>query len=99
MDTDGSLSAHPNSRIMIHLSITIKSLRKSVFEGLKILGINGGVFNKGIMIYGEDKVDRFYKIIGFSNFKNNYKYSQFKKLGRVPSSKEVEMFIRRRIKV
>lgn len=99
MDTDGSLSAHPNVKIMIHLSITIESLRKSVYEGLKTLGINPGIFNKGIMIYGTDKIERFHDIIGFSNFKNNYKYEQFKKTGRVPSSREVETFIRNKTKI
>ena len=39
MDTDGSLSAHPHSKIMIHLSITIKSLRVSIQLGLRNLGI------------------------------------------------------------
>ncbi len=96
MDTDGSLSAHPNVKVMIHLSITIESLRKSVFDGLKKLGISGGMFDKGIMIYGTEKIDKFHKVIGFSNFKNNYKYAQFKRTGRVPSSKEVEMFIRKK---
>ena len=99
MDTDGSLAAHPNVGIMIHLSITIDSLRKSVHGGLKALGIDGGIFNKGIMIYGIKKIDKFYRIIGFSNFKNNYKYEQFKKTGKVPSSKEVEMFIRNKIRI
>ncbi|MEK6932799.1 MAG: LAGLIDADG family homing endonuclease [Nanoarchaeota archaeon] len=98
MDSDGSLASHPNVKVMIHLSITIKSLRNSVHKGLKVLGINGGIFNKGIMIYGTDKIDKFYNIIGFSNFKNAYKYEKFKKTGKVPSSKEVEMFIRGKIK-
>lgn len=94
MDTDGSISAHPHSKIMIHLSITIKSLRNSVHKGLEELGIISGIFDKGIMIYGEDKINKFYKIIGFSNFKNLYKYNEFLLTGKVPSSKQVETFIR-----
>jgi len=94
MDTDGSLAAHPHSKIMIHLSITISSLRKSVLSGLKRLGIPAGEFNKGIMIYGKEKVKLFEKVIGFSNNKNIYKYSTFLKTGKVPSSIETEMFIR-----
>ena len=99
MDTDGSLSAHPNVKIMIHLSITIDSLRKSVHKGLISLGIKGGIFNKGIMIYGIEKIDKFHKTIGFSNFKNKYKYGQFKKTGKVPSSKAVEMFIKSKMEI
>jgi len=94
MDTDGSLSKHPHSKIMIHISITIRSLRNSVFNGLKSAGINAGIFNKGIMVYGTDKINMFNELVGFSNYKNNYKYLVFKKTGNIPSSKEAEIFIR-----
>lgn len=94
MDTDGSLSSHPNSKIMIHLSIPNKDLRSSVMKGLKQLNINGGEFNKGIMIYGRDKIKDFYKKIGFSNKKNIIKYEKFIETAKVPSTKEVEIFIR-----
>jgi transcriptional regulator with XRE-family HTH domain len=94
MDTDGSLCPHPHSKIMIHLSITNNSLRKSVFEGLKRLGINGGEFNKGIMIYGKDKIKLFHDKVGFSNKKNLIKYDLFRKNGKVPKSREIESFIR-----
>lgn len=94
MDTDGSLSSHPHSKIMIHLSITNKSLRKDVLNGLKRFGIVGGEFDKGIMIYGYEKIKLFNDKIGFSNKKNQLKYEIFEKTGKVPSSKEVENFIR-----
>ncbi len=94
MDTDGSLSSHPNVKIMIHLSITIGSLRRSVENGLERLGIKGVIFNKGIMIYGIDKIRKFNGVIGFSNYKNIYKYDIFTKTGKVPSSEAVEIFIR-----
>jgi hypothetical protein len=54
-----------------------------------------GFFNKGIMIYGANKIREFREKIGFSNLKNNLKYDFFVKNGRVPASKEVEMFIRK----
>ena len=94
MDTDGSLSFHPHSKVMIHLSITSPSLRKSVLNGLENLGIKGGEFNKGIMIYGKDKIKSFYEKIGFSNKKNQIKYEIFSKGGKIPSSKEIERFLR-----
>ncbi len=93
MDTDGSLSAHPHSKIMIHLSITSDSLRKEVFEALRRLEIKSSLFSKGIMIYSKNAI-RFCEIIGFSNLKNILKYKFFLKEGRVPKSKEVESFIR-----
>lgn len=94
MDTDGSLSYHPHSKVMIHLSITSPSLRRSVLCGLEEIGIKGGEFNKGIMIYGKDKIKNFYEKIGFSNKKNQIKYEIFSKGGKIPSSKEVERFLR-----
>lgn len=48
------------------------------------------------MIYGKDKIAKFYNIIGFSNLKNIIKYEKFVENGRVPSSKEIEAFIRDR---
>lgn len=93
MDTDGSLSYHLHSKIMIHLSITNKGLRNSVLEGLKNFGIKGGEFNKGIMIYGEEKIKVFRKEIGFSNHKNILKYEKFIKTRKLPSSKEIETFL------
>jgi len=55
--------------------------------------IISGEFNKGLMLYGVEKINRFSQVIGFSNFKNKYKYECFIKSGKVPSSKEVETFL------
>jgi hypothetical protein len=93
MDTDGSLSNHPHSKIMIHLSITSKTLREDVSKGLNKLGINHGKFNKGIMLYSKNAI-KFHDVIGFSNLKNIIKYDKFLETGKVPKSKEVEIFIR-----
>ena len=94
MDTDGSLSAHPSSKIMIHLSVPHKPLRESIRDGLIQLDIHYSIFDKGIMIYGKKNVGDFQRKVGFSNFKNIIKYDYFIKNKRVPSSKEVEMFLR-----
>jgi hypothetical protein len=93
MDTDGSLSAHPHSKIMIHLSITSDSLRKDVAQALIDFEIKPGLFNKGIMLYGKNAI-KFCDIVGFSNLKNILKYKNFNEVGRVPKTKEVESFIR-----
>jgi hypothetical protein len=93
MDTDGSLSSHPHSKIMIHLSITSKTLREEVSEALSSLRINHGKFNKGIMLYSRNAKD-FCELIGFSNLKNTIKYNLFLEKGIVPKSREVESFIR-----
>ena len=93
MDTDGSLSAHPHSRIMIHLSITSETLREDVYRALSNLKIKTSLFDKGIMIYSKNAI-MFCEIVGFSNLKNIIKYNFFLKEGIVPKSKQVESFIR-----
>jgi hypothetical protein len=93
MDTDGSLSAHPHSKIMIHLSITSKTLKEDVANALTSLQITPGIFGKGIMLYSKNAI-RFCEVVGFSNLKNNIKYDFFLKNGMVPRSKQVEDFIR-----
>jgi hypothetical protein len=93
MDTDGSLSAHPHSKIMIHLSITSKTMKEDVANALTSLQIKPGIFSKGIMLYSKNAI-KFCEIIGFSNLKNNIKYQFFLKEGRVPKSLEVENLIR-----
>jgi len=93
MDTDGCLSSHPHSKIMIHLSITSKTLRRGVADALTALQIKPGVFNKGIMLYSKNAI-KFCDTIGFSNKKNILKYRLFLKEGKVPKSKQVESFIR-----
>jgi hypothetical protein len=93
MDTDGSLSAHPHSKIMIHLSITSKTLREEVANSLIGLGIKPGVFNKGIMLYSKNAI-KFCEIMGFSNLKNKIKYREFKKTGKVPKTKETEKLLK-----
>jgi len=92
MDTDGSLSAHPHSKIMIHMSITSKTLREDVADALKTIQIKPGVFNKGIMLYSQNAI-RFCEVVGFSNLKNKLKYLEFKKTNRIPRSKEVERML------
>jgi hypothetical protein len=93
-DTDGSLSSHPNTKIMIHLSIPQQKLKSSVNDSLKELRIKTSVSSKSIYIYGKEQVNNFFKIIGSSNLKNIYKYNMFKKSGKVPSSKETETFLK-----
>ncbi len=92
MDTDGSLSSHPHSKIMIHLSITSKTLREDVAVALKEIQIKPGVFSKGIMLYGQNAI-KFCNKIGFSNLKNKVKYNFFLKEDVVPRSQYTEMLM------
>jgi hypothetical protein len=92
-DTDGSLSGHPNAKIMIHLSITDSKLKNSIDDSLKKFGIKTSLSSKSIYIYGKERVSKFIKVIGSSNPKNLYKYNIFIRTGKVPTSKETEDFL------
>jgi hypothetical protein len=94
-DTDGSVSSHPNSKIMIQISITIPSLIESCKNGLESLGIKAGSYNKGINLYGREKVKKYFEVVGSSNPKHLFKYAQFLKTGKVPTNQETESFLRR----
>lgn len=91
-DTDGSLSRHPHSKIMIHLSITQEKLKDSIAKALTLLKIPFSRSKKAIFLYSKNAIN-FMNKIGSSNTKNIYKYEQFLKNGKVPSSKETESFL------
>lgn len=92
-DTDGTVCAHPNSRIMIQISITVPSLLDSCKRAFDKLGIKVGAYNKGINIYGQDKINQYFEIIGSSNPKHLIKYKKFLETGKVPSKQETESFL------
>jgi len=92
-DTDGSLSNHPGAKIMIHLSIPQDKLRLSILESLKLFDIKISKSSNALFIYGKENVAKFMDLIGTSNRKNQYKYKQFNKTGKVPTSKETESFL------
>ncbi len=94
VDTDGSITPHPHSKIMMHLSVVSDSLRDSAYNAFNILGIKVGKYKKGITLYGKEKLKGFFKIVGTSNLKNILKYKKFLETGEVPRSKEIEIFLR-----
>jgi len=94
VDTDGSISSHPHTKIMIHISIVSDSLRSSIYSAFGSLGLKVGKYNKGIVFYGKEKLNKFFRIIGSSNPKNIIKYKQFLRTNTTPTSKETEMFLR-----
>lgn len=94
VDTDGSITSHPNSKIMMHLSVVSDSLRDSAYNAFNILSIKVGKYNKGITLYGQEKLKEFFKTVGTSNLKNTMKYKKFLKTGKVPRSREIEIFLR-----
>jgi len=89
-DTDGSVSRHPHTKIMIHLSVTRLELKESVKKALDLLKIGFSESKHSIYLYGTKKVDLFFKIIESSNMKHKYKYKIFKRTGKVPTNKEIE---------
>lgn len=92
-DTDGCVARHPHTKIMINISITYKSLNKSVINAFEAIDFPVGGYNKGINIYGTNKIKRYFELIGSSNPKHLFKYKKFLRDGKVPSSKEMEDYL------
>lgn len=94
-DTDGSICPHPHTKIMSNLSIVNHpSLLESVHRAFRHVGIPMGKTTKGMNLYGGEKIDHFFEIIGSSNYKHILKYVTFLERGFVPRSTEIEMFLR-----
>ncbi len=94
MDTDGSICGHPNSKIMLNISVTSKSLLNSSLEAFRQLNIPVGSYSKGINIYGKAKLNLYFKMIGSSNTKHIYKYKTFLLESKVPNTKQIEDFLK-----
>ena len=93
-DTDGSICPHPNTKIMLSISITSKPLLKSSINALKVLKIPAGNYNKGINMYGKDKLNLYFSLIGSSNLKHVLKYKTFIEKGYAPTNSEIENLLR-----
>ncbi len=93
-DTDGSICGHPHSKIMLNISITSKSLLKSCVKAFETLKIKSGPYNKGINLYGKEKLRIYFKCAGSSNLKHIHKYQEFVRKGKVPNTKQTEAFLK-----
>ncbi len=96
VDTDGSVCPHPNTKIMLSISILSKPLLKSCIRALNKTKIYFGYYNKGINMYGSDKLNNYFKLIGSSNPKNILKYQTFVNMGYTPFTLEIENLLSRR---
>lgn len=94
-DTDGSVSAHPNSKIMLHLSILHKSLLKSSISAFNYLNLPISYSKNAIFLYGADNLKKFFSIIGSSNMKHIFKFNTYIKTNFVPDKKQTEKFFRK----
>jgi len=95
VDTDGSISAHPNVKIALNISSCSKSLINSFLEAFKKINLNAGGYSKGINLYGKIKLEEYFKKVGSSNLRNILKYKTFKEKKYVPTSKEIETFLKK----
>jgi len=94
-DTDGTICQHPHSKIMLQISITVPSLLNSCKKAFNKLNFDAGFYNKGVNLYGKDKIKKYFDIIGSSNPKHLTKFKMFLKTGKVPSKQETESFLRK----
>ncbi len=97
-DTDGTVCPHPNTKIMLSISITYDTLLKSSINAFKILKVQIGNYNKGLNMYGKKKVGQYFKKIGSSNIKHITKYKSFINHGFVPKNREIENLLKNKNK-
>lgn len=93
-DTDGTVCQHPHSKIMLQISMTVPSLLNSCKKAFNKLNFDVGFYNKGVNLYGKEKIRRYFEAIGSSNPKHLIKYKIFLKTGKFPSKQEIESFLR-----
>lgn len=98
-DTDGSICRHPHTGIMLNVSIYSKSLLQSSIKAFNKLGIPIGYYDKGLNMYGKDKLHEYFKRIGSSNTKHIIKYKSFINHGIVLTKLEVENLLKRKNEV
>jgi len=93
-DTDGSVYPQKNSKIILDISIKIKSLLESCIEAFHKISFPINYTHNRIYLCGGGKVSLFIREIGSSNLRNIKKYDMFLKEDRVPTSLETERLLK-----
>jgi len=93
-DTDGSIYPRKNVKIVLDISIKSPTLLKSSVKAFNSIEFPIKYTKNRIYIYGEKQIKDFFELIGSSNQRNILKYQSFIKKGVVPTSHELEKFIR-----
>ena len=93
-DTDGCISAHPHTRIMVDICSADPELLNSIHRALRILGIKFGMSPTKVQCYNKGEIRRFFSVVGSSNPKNIIKYHHFITTGKVPLAADAETLLR-----
>jgi len=86
VDTDGSLCPHPNTKIMVDLTVKIPALWRDCRKAFACLRLNPSLSQSEIYLYGFEKVKKYFEKVGSSNVKHIWKYTTFKESGKVPTT-------------
>ena len=92
-DTDGSVCPHPNSKVMLIITIKNPALMKSALTAFDELNFPAKQSKGDIYFYGAKKVKAFFDIINSSNPKHLIKWNIFLKTGILPRTKELEKIV------
>lgn len=92
-DTDGSVCPHPNSKVMLIITIKNPVLMGSALKAFDKIGILAKQSKGDIYFYGATKVKRFFDEVGSSNPKHLIKWGIFLRSGIMPKTKELEELI------
>lgn len=91
-DTDGTITRHhKKSGAIVEIVSRDNNFLKEVNKGLIKLKFKTSLGYKGVKIYSENDIHKFFKLIKPSNPKHNLKYKIFKKRGYIPLNKDLIM--------
>ncbi len=89
-DTDGTITRHHRkSGAIVEIVSRDNKFLKEVNEELTKLKFKTSLGYKGVKIYSENNIHKFFKLIKPSNPKHNLKYKIFKKRRYIPLSKDL----------
>ena len=93
-DTDGSVYPQKNSKIVLDMSITQKSLLESSIKAFNILNFKINNTTNRIYLCGHSPVSNFFSRFGSSNFRNIIKYKTYLQKGQVPTTIQTERLLK-----
>lgn len=88
-DTDGSVYPHHKNSIALDITSRDPAFREDVLRGLRKLSFHPTMNGKNIQLYRKHEIDEFFKGIKPKNARHLKRYQTYKKMGRLPSAKEI----------
>ena len=95
-DTDGTIYHHPGAKAIIEISITNLELLDLIKKAITLLGLDIKISTNRVYASGRERVTLFFEEIQPSNPRHTLKYLCLINNKKVPSSKEIESYLKER---